>query len=207
MPPTDGSPSTEFDWKRLRARLQSATAALSASPSRADSEQVLVERARVLARETAEQSDRTALLEIMTFSLSGERYAVEARYVQEVLHGAEVTPVPNTPEMLRGIHNLRGEVLAVMDLRSLLHVPPQNEFDTRNEWLIVLGEERIEFAMVADAVEDVTGLRLEVLLKPTVNSADSGSLIAGVTAEALTLLDGDSLLRDPRLQIDCSPTR
>jgi purine-binding chemotaxis protein CheW len=60
----------------------------------------------------------------VTFSLSGEIYALPVTHVQEILRIANITRVPHAPGPVRGITNLRGRVLAVVDLRVRLGLAP-----------------------------------------------------------------------------------
>ena len=53
----------------------------------------------------------------LTFHLSGEYYGLEIIKVQEIIKMMEVTRVPRTPEFVRGVINLRGKVIPVIDLR------------------------------------------------------------------------------------------
>jgi hypothetical protein len=121
MKPRESTRAGGTDWAEVRARLDRAGAAtaeaLRLSPERARA--VLEERARALARvPPAEYAG--AVLEVVTFDLAGERYALETRHVRAVVRLGEHTPVPGAPDFLVGVLNLRGEVLAVMDLGKVL---------------------------------------------------------------------------------------
>jgi hypothetical protein len=54
---------------------------------------------------------------LATFFLAGEEYGVEVRQVQEIRRVTEITSVPRAPEFIRGVINLRGRILPVLDLR------------------------------------------------------------------------------------------
>ena len=56
----------------------------------------------------------------LTFSLLNEIYAIEILKIREIIQMMEITPVPRTPEFVKGVINLRGKVIAVIDLRSKL---------------------------------------------------------------------------------------
>lgn len=58
-----------------------------------------------------------------TFYLEGTRFGVAAESVQEVLRGRDPTPVPLAPAAIRGVINLRGRIVAVVDLRRQLDLP------------------------------------------------------------------------------------
>jgi purine-binding chemotaxis protein CheW len=193
----------ESHWPEVRRRLAQASEAtegtLSISPERAKA--IMDERARVLARVPPHQPGAAEILEITTFTLSSERYAVEARYVREVIRSVELTPVPGAPEFLLGLVNLRGEILAVVDLRKVLGLAG-TELTGR---ILVLGHERAEFGVLADEVHDVTMVPLDEVFAPPASVAGIGrEFLRGVTKDALIILDGAALLAERRLFIEQS---
>ena len=161
---------------------------------------VLEERARLLARSIASEPQRSKIWELLTFRLGQERYAVETRFVQKVFRPTEISPVPRTAGFLKGVTNLRGEVLAGMDLSSFLGRAGNGN---QAEWVLVFGDDRPEFGLLAETIEEVIQRKDEELF-PVRNGPMHAStdLIRGVTADALFVLDGEKLLNDPRLMID-----
>lgn len=192
-----------IDWGQLRERLARARLAtdeaLRLSPERARA--VMEERAGVLARVPARAPHAAEVLGVVTFALGNERYAIETCHVREVVRPGEFTPVPGGPDFLVGLLNLRGDILAVFDLRKFFGVGAQGLTDLSR--VVVLGSERVEFGVLADAVHEVTALRLDEVLQPPGSVAGFGrEYLRGVTAAALLVLDGEVLLRDARLFID-----
>jgi purine-binding chemotaxis protein CheW len=190
-----------LDWEQVRQRL--AQAALEdgsrLSPERARA--VLEERARLLARVPAQTARSGEIVEVITFSVAGERYAVAVRHVREVVRHTEPTPVPGTPDFLAGVVNLRGEIVAVFDLRPFFGLLGSEEVSPSR--ILVLGGDRIEFGVLADAVHEVLPLRIEDVLPPPDTVGGPGrEYLRGVTADMLVVLDGERLLQDRRLFID-----
>ena len=111
-----------------------------------------------------------------------------------------MTPRP-CPDFLIGVINLRGEILDVFDLRCLFGVPAGEVAESSR--VVVLGDERDEFGVLADAAHEVTTLRRDEVLEPPGSVAGlARSYLRGVTAETLIILDGAELLQDARLFID-----
>jgi len=110
--------------------------------------EVLAERARRLARVPADPLRGEEVLELVGFVLGGERYGIESRFVCEVARLSRLTPVPGTPAFVLGITNLRGEILALFDLRHLLGVTADGITDLGR--IVVLGVHRREFGLLAD---------------------------------------------------------
>jgi purine-binding chemotaxis protein CheW len=200
MKPSPGERKA-IDWRQVRRRLDRAIASTEGSgrlpPDRARA--VLEERARALARPPAATVGAGEVLELILFSFGDERAAMETRHVREVVRIGDCTPVPGAPDFLLGIVNLRGEVLAVFDLRRLFGVPAREPGSLSR--LLVLGGDRAEFGLIADAVHEVRTLWLDALREPP-GAIAGRELIRGVTADALVVLDGAALLLDRRLFID-----
>jgi purine-binding chemotaxis protein CheW len=80
---------------------------------------ILRERAQALARkvDTGVVEETT---DLVTLDLAGRRYAVETAIVREVFAVREVTPLPTAPDSVLGITNVRGKIVAVLDLRAVL---------------------------------------------------------------------------------------
>ena len=166
-----------------------------------DGQAILAERARRLAAVIGGAADAAAsdVLEVAAFTLAGERYAIETRYIREIVPLADFTPVPRGPSFLFGVVNVRGDILAVFDLRALLGLTQGTISDSFR--VIVLGTERAEFGVLADAVHEVTTFPAAAVLDPP-GTDDRRRYVRGVTAEALAVLDGRLVLNDTRFAID-----
>jgi purine-binding chemotaxis protein CheW len=192
-----------IDWQAVHQRLARANTALAdagrLSPERAG--EVMAERARTLARVPVLKAQTGDVLQLVSFALADERYGIETRYVREVLRFTDFTPVPGVPDFLVGVTKVRGEILAVIDLRKFLNVGERGLTDLSR--VIVLGDERAEFGILADAVDEVIALRAdEILEAPASVSGIGREYLRGVTPDALIVLDGVVLLQDARLSID-----
>lgn len=169
--------------------------------------EILEQRARALARVPPATPDAAEMWPVVLFTLAGEgggeRYAIGADCVREVLRVKEVTPVPGTPSWLLGLANLRGQMLAIFDPQQLFELPAPNSAEPM--WVLVLGENQAEFGIRAEAVLGVVSLRKEAVLpRPDTLTGMAADYARGITADALILLEGQVLLRDPRLTIDLS---
>jgi purine-binding chemotaxis protein CheW len=203
MKPQRRAARKAIDWENVRRRLARAAEAteeaLRLSPERAKA--VMDERATALARAPASGARAAEGLEIAVFALANERYGVETRYVREVVRLTDYAAVPGAPPFLVGVVNLRGEVLALIDLRTFFGVPARGLTDLSR--VLVLGDQRAEFGVLADAASEVITLRVDEIHKPPDSAAGVGrEYLRGVTADALIVLDGAALLKDGRLFID-----
>lgn len=99
----------------------------------------------------------------LTFSLSDELYALEVSKVKEVLEYQPITRVPKTPEYMRGVINVRGGIVPVVDLRLKFDLPAgERTVDTCIIVLeIALNNETITVGTIADNVHEVILLSSE----------------------------------------------
>ncbi len=192
-----------FNWDEAKARLARSAAAFTdvenLSPEQAKA--IMDQRAHKLARTPPQEPNAGELLELVTFRLGGERFAIEARFVHEMIHLEHITPIPDAPDFLLGTTNLRGEVLAVLDVRGFFGAS-RTTADIASAAL-VLGEARIEFALIADEVEEVATFRTTDFFDATSAFSSIGrDWVRGASNSALILLDAKALLNDQRLFVD-----
>ncbi len=104
----------------------------------------------------------------LTFILSGEEYGVDILRVQEIREWDSVTPLPNTPSYVKGVINLRGTIVPIIDLRQRFSL---ESIDYGMTTVIIVlevmhdGGSRI-MGMVVDAVSDVCNVTEEVMKPP-----------------------------------------
>ena len=160
--------------------------------------EILDARARLLARVPDEPPRAGELLELVVFVLGGERYGIESRFVREVARLTRFTPVPGTPPFVLGVTNLRGEILALFDLRHLLGIAVQGVTDLGR--IVVMGEHRREFGLLADAASEILSVPGASLAQP--ETAWGRTYVRGVSRDGVIVLSGEALLNDPQLTIE-----
>jgi chemotaxis signal transduction protein len=193
------------DWKAVRRRLDIATkateAAINPPPDRL--RRMLEQRTRTVAA-AMERAPTPDLAYLVPFTLSGTSFAIAASYVREVLPLPAVTPVPRSPLHVVGVMDLRGQILPVFALGSLLGLPA--DAPGQSARVLICGTTQAEFAAIAD---DVAG-PLEV---PTRETTALSELRAdadhagppwtrGKDRNGRTVIDGAALLEDARLFIE-----
>jgi len=195
--PPRGGP---IDWSLVHARLKRAEEAvqqaLDPSPERAQA--IMQARAQALARVPPAPPGDT--LDVVRFALGREHYAIETRFVREVVRLADFTPVPGTPDFIVGVTNLRGTILAVVDLHRFFGIDERGVTDLSR--VLVLGIERAEIGILANDTHGQADLATADIHDQPANAPGSRRThLRGVTGEALAVLDGATLLADPRLVI------
>lgn len=199
-PPHEGE---LIDWAAARERLARTAAATqrAAKPSRRQTAEILAGRARALAEPRHGASPQARTLQFVTFSIDGERFGLETRYVHAVACEPTITPLPATADFVVGVTSFRGEIVAVFDIRSLYDSRRRGPMERPR--VLFIGRDQVEFAIVADTVDEVVSAPSDDIgrrpWRP--NEAASGTA-SGVTPDAINVLDGEALLNDTHLIID-----
>ena len=134
------------------------------------------EPARAPARERAPDAP---LVQLCTFRIGGEDYAVDIMRVREIIHPLPITPVPRAPASVEGVVRLRGEVIPVLDVRKRLGLaasPP-----TRRTRFLVVNVARRRIGLVVDEVCEVIRLpRDEIRAAPPLGDDRAPRFFLGV---------------------------
>ncbi|MDM8523474.1 chemotaxis protein CheW [Desulfococcaceae bacterium HSG8] len=128
------------------------------------------------------QSSETG--EFLTFTLGNETFMIEASRVREVLKYTRVAEIPRMPAYLPGVVNVRGNVIAVIDLGLFLGIKTYGE-DKNKDWLVItetaVADEPMQIGMPADTVRDVIRLDMADIGPPPEIGIDiSSEFIRGV---------------------------
>ena len=92
----------------------------------------------------------------LTFQIEKEDFGVEIKYVTEIIVILRITEVPDTPPYIRGIINLRGKVIPVMDVRCRFGLKPR-EYDDRT-CIVVVSCDEIDVGLIVDTVNEVVDI-------------------------------------------------
>jgi len=112
-----------------------------------------------------------AEIELLTFQVGGQEYAIDIMSVREIRGWTKATPLPHAPNFVRGVINLRGTVLTIVDLADRLGMGPTKSSE-RNVIIVVhTGKETV--GLLVDAVSDILAISKSELQTPPEMSADS----------------------------------
>lgn len=132
----------------------------------------------------------------LTFKLADEEYGIGIMHVTEIVGLQNITEVPDMPEFVKGVVNLRGQVIPVIDVRLRFHMEPK-EYDERT-CIIVLSIRDVQIGLVVDTVNEVLTIDEKLISPPPkIASANSARYIKGlgkVNEEVKILLSGEKLL-------------
>jgi purine-binding chemotaxis protein CheW len=116
------------------------------------------------ARQDEDQAEQIDF-KMVTFSLGGKDYAVDIMKVKEIAKFGNFTYVPNTMHFVRGVYNLRGEIISVIDLRRMFGVPLEDEEKEQESGLIVRVDDHL-LGVIVDSIDRVVGISSEQVQPP-----------------------------------------
>jgi purine-binding chemotaxis protein CheW len=138
------------------------------------------------------------LKQYLTFTLGREEYGIEILKVQEIKGYSAITPIPNTPAHIKGVMNLRGTVIPVVDLRSKFSMEPV-DYDKFTVIIVVMMGAKVA-GLVVDAVSDVLNIATaDIRPAPDFGSRADTRFITGLVSNGdklAVLLDIDTLITD-----------
>jgi purine-binding chemotaxis protein CheW len=138
--------------------------------------------------------------QFLTFTLGDDTYGIEILKVQEIKGYSAITPIPNTPSYLKGVMNLRGAVVPVVDLRTKFGMSTM-AYDKFTVIIVVTVGSKIA-GLVVDAVSDVLDIAAsEMRSAPEMGRVDTRFIsgMAAVGERFAVLLDIDRLLSEDEL--------
>jgi purine-binding chemotaxis protein CheW len=133
----------------------------------------------IMSEVITKQNSADELLQLVSFNIGDEEFGVDILKVQEINRMVEVTRVPNAPEYVDGVINLRGKVIPIIDLRRRFGMPRKEK--DKNTRIIVVELTGKVLGFVVDAVSEVLRIPNSVTEPPP-------SIIAGIKAEYITAI-------------------
>jgi len=133
----------------------------------------------------------------LTFDLAGEGYGFEIRHVTEIIGIQKVTNVPDMPDHVIGVLNLRGKVIPIIDIRLRFNLPPR-EYDERT-CIIVISVNDNPVGLVVDQVSEVVDIAQDDIEPPPATGKDRGHYIQGlgkIGEKVKILLNVEALVED-----------
>jgi purine-binding chemotaxis protein CheW len=135
------------------------------------------------------------LRQLVSFHLAGEEFGLDILRVQEIIRMMDLTRVPNSPDFVEGVINLRGKVIPVIGLRKRLGLPAQ-EHDTKTR-IVVVEVNGSVLGFIVDAVSEVLRITSDTIEPAPRVAKVEREYIAGVGKledRLLLLLDLDRLM-------------
>jgi purine-binding chemotaxis protein CheW len=146
----------------------------------------------------AKQEAEQELMQLVGFTIGKELFGVDILMVQEIIRAAPITPVPNSPDFVEGVINLRGHILPVIDLRKRLNLLT-GEIDLKDTWILILDIQNKVTGFIVDSVTEVIKIQENTIEPPPdiIKAGLESQYLRGVCdigAQLLILLDFKRIL-------------
>ncbi|MBD3305514.1 chemotaxis protein CheW [candidate division KSB3 bacterium] len=140
---------------------------------------------------------RSGFVQLATFFLGDELFGVDTLHVQEILTYQEITPVPLAPEYVRGLINLRGQIVTVIDLRRRLGFDKFD--DERSSMNLIVNSDEGLMSLLVDNIGNVLDIAADRLQPPpgTIRGVAVHYIqdVCQLEGELLIVLDLESILQ------------
>jgi purine-binding chemotaxis protein CheW len=120
------------------------------------------------------KNETNELLQLISFKLDGEEFGIDIQMVQEIIRLMQITKIPNSPDFVDGVVNIRGRIIPVIDLRCRMGMP-RKEHDN-NTRIIVVNLMGNTTGFIVDAVNEVLRVPVSIIEAPP-------EIAAGVNSE------------------------
>ena len=138
------------------------------------------------------------ILQLVSFTLKDEEYAVDILNVQEINRITEITQVPNAPHYVEGVINLRGKVMPVINLRKKFGIEEKETDDTSR--IIIMDIDGVTNGLIVDSVSEVLRIPADTVEPPPqISSGLNSRFIKGIAKfenRLIILIDINKLLGD-----------
>ncbi|MEO5351647.1 MAG: chemotaxis protein CheW [Magnetococcus sp. XQGC-1] len=162
--------------------------------------QLLQKRAKEMARESTLRPVAGNLFTVVEFAINEERYAIELLHIREIFPLKELTEIPGVPTFIRGVVNVRGQIISVVDMRAFFDLPAKGVSEASR--IIVLRSPDMEYGILADAILGIRTIPEAATVPhlPTLTGIRQDFLKA-ITQDQTVILDGKKLLSDPKMVV------
>lgn len=145
----------------------------------------------------------TSTIQVVVFKLDNERYGVETSQVKEIIRVEEITRIPNAPDFVEGVINLRGQITTIINLRKRFGMEPK-EIDA-NTRIIVFDYNNNTIGMMVDVVLEVKYLSAKniEMLPSIITSRNDARFLKGIgklPEGLLILIDLNKVLNEDELE-------
>ena len=156
-----------------------------------------------MANQEKSQKEQQELLQLVSFKIGDEEFGVDILSVQEINRMSQITKVPNTPEFIEGVINLRGRIIPVIDLRVKLGMTRKDH--GKNTRIVVVEIKGQTIGFIVDEVSEVLRISKDITEAPPdmvggVNS-DYITSIGKLEDRLLILLDLEKILTTSELNV------
>jgi len=151
-------------------------------------------------KKTAPEEKKAEVLQLI-FNLGGEEYGANINQVREIIRTGTITPIPDSPDFIKGVSNVRGEIPVIIDLKARFLLPQDKDVKSKN--IVITQQEKNVFGLLVDEVTEVLRIfETEIKTTPELLTRIDRTYISGmITIEdrLIILLDLSKVLSEEEL--------
>ena len=117
--------------------------------------------------------------QLVAFKVGDEVYGVDIAHIHTIITPQPITFVPRAPRYVKGVMNLRGRVLPVIDLRTRFGLEPLTEAQEKNTRIVIVDVDGLSAGLIVDAVSEVLRLQADAIDRPS-------QLVASIETDCIT---------------------
>ncbi|TCT12136.1 purine-binding chemotaxis protein CheW [Natranaerovirga pectinivora] len=147
------------------------------------------------------EDEDTQKNKFLIFTTGSEIYGIDIKYVTEIIGIQPITEIPELPEYIKGIINLRGKIIPVMDVR-LKFKRDIIDYNDRT-CIVVINVNEISIGLIVDSVSEVLTILEDKIVDPPEISKQNNRYIKGIgktNKEVVLLLDSEKLLSNTEIE-------
>jgi len=97
--------------------------------------------------------EESKIIQLIVFNLGDEEYGANINQVREIIRTGNITPIPDSPDFIKGVSNVRGEIPVIIDLKERFFLPVRKDVD--NKHIVMTERDKSVFGLLVDEVTEV----------------------------------------------------
>lgn len=144
------------------------------------------------------KNNSNGTIQFIVIRVGDEQYGIDIKYVDNIIHMCSITRVPKVAPYVKGVINVRGEVIPVMNIRTKMGLP-EAEYTKNSRIVIVKSEQHGFVGLIVDAVKEVVTLEVDGIEKMSYDRNSKDMFVTGVGKHQgglISLLDLNEVLAE-----------
>ena len=146
-------------------------------------------------------ADEAKIVQLIVFNLGEEEFGTEIDQVREIIRTGTITPIPDSPDFIKGVANVRGEITVVIDIKARFFLSAKKEVESKH--IVITEQEKNLFGLMVDEVAEVLRIpEAEIRPTPEVVTRINKKYISGLVTldnRLIVLLDLTKVLSEEEL--------
>jgi len=137
------------------------------------------DKTQVTNRERTPAEEEAKVIQLIVFNLDDEEYGADINQVREIIRTGTITPIPDSPDFIKGVSNVRGEIPVIIDLKARFFLPIKK--DATNKHIVITKQEKNIYGLLVDEVTEVLRIQeTEIKSAPELVTRIDREYVSGV---------------------------